>query len=420
MPSRRGIRKWKQVFSARLAHGSQLGHVTQNPLFDVVIVGAGLAGAATAAVLGRQGRRVALVDPRPVSPPAFKAEKIEPDQADLLRRLDLMEEVRRRAAPIRVIQVAHRGRVLRSISMEQYGILYPHLVNAVREQIPASVEQRAARVTAVKPTGDARTVHLDVGDSMTARLVVVACGTGSRLYDTLGVRHRTVRVAHSLCSGFDIARTDGSPFAFDALTCYPHTTRDRIDYVSLFAIPGRMRVNLFAYLEATDRWALALRKEPRLAMERAFPWLQRLLGDYQVTTKIENRVIDLYVADAQPLDGVVMIGDAVQSVCPATGTGLSKVLTDVVLLCEEYVPTWLRFNDLSASVIAQFYGDPRKRACDSNSLKAAQYRRRLATDRSPLGWLHRRKTFADIAVRGLCARLLGYEMPAPIALDGTM
>ena len=101
----------------------RLGHVTQNPLFDVVIVGAGLAGAATAAVLGRQGWRVTLVDPRPVSPPAFKAEKIEPDQADLLRRLDLMEEVRRRAAPIRVIQVAHRGRVLRSISMEQYGIL---------------------------------------------------------------------------------------------------------------------------------------------------------------------------------------------------------------------------------------------------------------------------------------------------------
>jgi 2-polyprenyl-6-methoxyphenol hydroxylase-like FAD-dependent oxidoreductase len=394
--------------------------VTRNPLFDVVIVGAGLAGAATAAVLGRQGRRVALVDPRPVAPPMFKAEKIEPDQADLLRRLDLMEEVRRRAAPIRVIQVAHRAHVLRSMSMEQYGILYPHLVNAVREQIPASVEQRSARVTAVEPTGDARTVHLDVGEPITARLVVVACGTGSKLYETLGVRHRMVRMAHSLCSGFDIARTDGRPFAFDALTCYPDTTRDGIDYVSLFAIPGRMRVNLFAYLEATDRWALALRKEPRLAMERAFPWLQRLLGDYQVTTKIENRVIDLYVADAQPLDGVVMIGDALQSVCPATGTGLSKVLTDVVLLCEEYVPTWLRFNDLSASVIAQFYGDPRKRACDSNSLKAAQYRRRLATDRSPLGWLHRRKTFADIAVRGLCARLLGYEMPAPIALDGTM
>jgi len=387
---------------------------------DVVIVGAGLAGAATAAVLGRQGRRVALVDPRPVSPSTFKAEKIEPDQADLLRRLNLMEEVRRRAAPIRVIQVAHGDRVLRSISMEQYGILYPHLVSAVRDQIPDSVEHRSARVTAVKPTGDVRTVHLDVGESITARLVVVACGTGSKLSERLGVRQRMVRRAHSLCSGFDIARTDGRPFAFDALTCYPDTTRDRVDYVSLFAIPGRMRVNLFAYLEATDRWALELRQEPRLAMDRVFPSLQRLLGDYRVTTKTENRVIDLYVADAQPLDGVVMIGDALQSVCPATGTGLSKVLTDVKLLCEEYVPAWLRSKDLAASVIAEFYHDPRKRACDSNSLEAAQYRRRLVIDRSPLGWLHRRKTFADIALRGLCARLLGYEIAARITLDGTM
>ena len=114
--------------------------MTYDPLFDVLIVGAGLAGAA-AAVLARLGLRVALVDPRPVSPPAFKAEKIEPDQADLLRRLGLMEEVQRRAAPIPVVQVAYRGRVLRCFAVEQYGILYPSLVSAVREQIPASVER---------------------------------------------------------------------------------------------------------------------------------------------------------------------------------------------------------------------------------------------------------------------------------------
>jgi len=70
-------------------------------------------------------------------------------------------------------------------------------------------------------------------------------------------------------------------------------------------------------------------------------------------------------------------------------------------------------------VIEQFYRDPRKRACDWNSLRAAHYRRRLAADRSPLGWLQRRKAYADIALRGLCARLLGYEITLPIALDKT-
>ena len=59
-----------------------------------------------------------------------------------------------------------------------------------------------------------------------------------------------------------------------------------------------MRVNLFAYVDATDPWARALRNEPRLAMAHAFPWLPRLLGDYQVTSKTENRVIELYVADS--------------------------------------------------------------------------------------------------------------------------
>ena len=56
--------------------------MTQDRLFDVVIVGAGLAGAATAAVLGRQGLCVALVDPRPISSPAFR-----PKRSSLIRRI---------------------------------------------------------------------------------------------------------------------------------------------------------------------------------------------------------------------------------------------------------------------------------------------------------------------------------------------
>ena len=40
-----------------------------------------------------------------------------------------MEAVRQRAAAISVIHEAYRGRVLRSVAVEQYGILYPQLVN---------------------------------------------------------------------------------------------------------------------------------------------------------------------------------------------------------------------------------------------------------------------------------------------------
>ena len=39
--------------------------------------------------------------------------------------------------------------------------------------------------------------------------------------------------------------------------------------------------------------------------------------------------------------GVVLIGDAFATSCPAAGTGARKVLTDVERLCNVYVPKWL-------------------------------------------------------------------------------
>jgi 2-polyprenyl-6-methoxyphenol hydroxylase-like FAD-dependent oxidoreductase len=134
-----------------------------SPEFDVVIVGAGLAGASAAVVLGRQGRRVALVDPRPMYPPAFKAEKIEPDQADLFRRLGLMDGILPCVAPINSVVVAHRGRVLRVVAVEQYGMAYQDMVNAVRRQLPASVELHVARASGIENGPEVQSVSLDNG-----------------------------------------------------------------------------------------------------------------------------------------------------------------------------------------------------------------------------------------------------------------
>lgn len=58
---------------------------------DVVIVGAGLAGASAATVLARKGVRVMLIDSRQTYPACFKAEKIEPDQAELFRKFGLID-----------------------------------------------------------------------------------------------------------------------------------------------------------------------------------------------------------------------------------------------------------------------------------------------------------------------------------------
>ena len=52
---------------------------------DIVIAGGGLAGSTAAAMLGRAGHGVVLVDPHAVYPPDFRAEKIDGAQAAILR-----------------------------------------------------------------------------------------------------------------------------------------------------------------------------------------------------------------------------------------------------------------------------------------------------------------------------------------------
>ena len=66
---------------------------------DVLVIGAGLAGSAAAAVLARSGLAVTVIDPNAVFPPLFRAEKIEPDQAALLQsqKLEALGQVEDRA-----------------------------------------------------------------------------------------------------------------------------------------------------------------------------------------------------------------------------------------------------------------------------------------------------------------------------------
>jgi 2-polyprenyl-6-methoxyphenol hydroxylase-like FAD-dependent oxidoreductase len=378
---------------------------TASEASDVTIVGAGLAGAAAAAVLARAGHRIALVDPDPVCPPAFKAEKLEPDQAELLERLGLLQGILPHTAPIHAIRLGYRGHALATQAIEQHGILYQDLVNAVRRQVPTSVATRKARAVELVTGAELQTVILDSGERITSRLLVVACGTGGRLHRALGIEKRILREAHSLCSGFDIASEDGKPFPFAAVTYYAERLATRIDYATLFAAPGRMRLNLFSYREPRDPWVRALSDAPHAELERALPGLTRVIGSWCVTSRVEHRVIDLYVAEKPARDGVVLIGDAFQSVCPATGTGLSKVLTDVWRLCEAHVPAWLTTPGMGVDKIAAYYGDPAKTSMDRGSLEAAEYRRRFGTDDSLRWRVHRARCFGSMALAGLRVRM---------------
>src|SRR5215218_4455050 len=100
---------------------------------DVAIVGGGLAAAA---MLARNGLRVAMIDPRAVYPSDFRCEKLDGPQVRLLEKTGLADRVLAAATFDGDVWVARYGRLMEQRPSDQYGIRYDTLVNAVRAQIP--------------------------------------------------------------------------------------------------------------------------------------------------------------------------------------------------------------------------------------------------------------------------------------------
>jgi hypothetical protein len=78
--------------------------------------------------------------------------------------------------------------------------------------------------------------------------------------------------------------------------------------------------------------------------------------------------------------GVVLVGDAFSTSCPAAGNGTTKVLTDVERLCNLYIPQWLATDGMDVQKIHELYNDPVKTACEARCLAKAYDLRLLSID----------------------------------------
>ena len=355
---------------------------------EIIVVGAGLAGALVAAVLGQRGRRVILVDPRASCPRVFKAEKIDEEQVHLLRKFGLLEPLLPQSVQVREIRKAFDGRVFRTIRTEQYGINYPDMVNALRAHLPASVAFRLGRVECVANSGNMQRVKLADGEEITSRLVVLASGVGREIQANLRLRRRVIQKDQSFVFGFTIAAPESRPFDFDSVTYYSLDPTARIDYLTLFRIGQTMRANLFVFRSARDPWVREFIQEPDRMLRQFLPKLDHVTGAFRVISKVESGGGDLYRVNGDPQPGIVLIGDAFQSVCPSTGMGLDKILTDVDVL-SECVTHWFATHGMGTEKLADFYDHPRKLATDFEALHRAVHQRQAATDISVRWRIHR-------------------------------
>lgn len=367
---------------------------------DIVVVGAGLAGSAVATVLARRGLAVTMVDPYAEFPPMFRAEKIEPSQAELFRALGLFDGVEPATRLIREIILGRGGKVVRRRPIEQFGIAYCDIVNSVRAQMPAIVDFRRTRVESIEPDPLRPVVMLVDGTRVEGRLVVVATGMFGQLAEPLGLSREMLKEELSMVYGFMLERSDGEPFAFDAVTYRPDSYAEQVGYLTLFRMGRFMRANLFAYWPARSDASREMRQSPEQLLDRVLHGLDHVIGDYKVAGKVEPFKIDLYRMRDCALPGVVLIGDAYQSVCPSTGMGQTKVLTDVAVLCNDCLPGWLATDQIGREQTARFYANERKAEVDGEAVRLAlagrdevfssslhwRLRRRIRNLRFVTGW----------------------------------
>ena len=168
--------------------------------FDAVVVGASLAGCATAIHLGRAGHRVALVDKRP-DPEAFKrvcGHFIQSSAVPALGRLGILAELDAAGAARGHARVwtpygwfadppGERRRTSLSVRRE---VLDPLLRRRAAET-PGVELLLGHALTGTSRAPEGRRVELSRGPALTARLLMGADGRGSRTAALAGVRTRT-------------------------------------------------------------------------------------------------------------------------------------------------------------------------------------------------------------------------------------
>ncbi len=356
-------------------------------------------------MLGRAGTAVALIDPHKTFPPDFRCEKLDGSQIALLRKTGLADVVLAAAAPDDEICIAHNGRIVARQPHRQCGILYDTLVNTVRGTIPPAVDVVIGKVSALSTTPERQRLTLASGEEITARLVVLATGLNITLRHMLGVERETLSAAHSVSVGFDVRPAAAPDFPFRAMTYYPGAVAQRMAFLTLFPVATGMRANLFLYRDMADPLLRQMRDAPREALRSLMPGLENVTGPLAVEGFVKIRPIDLCRMRGYVQPGVVLVGDAFGTSCPAAGTGVNKVLTDVERLCNVHIPSWLAGEGMGIEKIRAFYDDPVKRETDAKSLAKAMFVRSISTDPGALWAARRRKRRLGHGVYGLLHRL---------------
>ena len=307
--------------------------------YQVVIVGAGLVGAAAALALGRQGLRVALVERQPPSLPDAawdtRIYAITPANQRFLERLGAWQRIDAgRVQPVFRMDVA--GDAAGAIRLDAYQAGVSHLAaivesgrlqHALWQAIEADGNVALYCPAAIESLerGEGLTqITLADGSRLEAELVVGADGAASRIREWAGLASTLTPYGQSgVVANFECERPHrgtASQWFFDS------------DILAWLPLPGNRLSMVWSTRTAHADELLALDAVGLAAKVRAAG--HDRLGALRLLTPAAAFPLRLIRVESGVAPGVALVGDAAHGVHPLAGQGVNLGFGDAEVLAE--------------------------------------------------------------------------------------
>ena len=330
---------------------------------DVIVVGAGPAGAATAILLAERGLDVLVVDRATFPRPKICGEYVSPEGARILDRLGALKAIDAAgAAPLVGMRITAPDGTALDARYRAIGSWRPYREHALalsRSVLDAILVDRlralpvelreGVRVTDLTIDGD-RVTGVETVDAsgrretIEARLVVGADGRASVVAHRLGCRHahRLRRIAlTTYVRGLAECRDVGEIFV------------DPPDYAILNPLaPDRVNMSLVVPLEDVTPWRGRL-EAFFVARVKQLPHLARRVAGAVRVAPLEAMGPLAYRVTPPRHGGVLLVGDAAGFYDPLTGEGVFSALRGAELAVETVARALAR-GDVSRGALAEY------------------------------------------------------------------
>jgi len=341
---------------------------------DIAIVGAGFTGLSLAHSLVNSGLdlKITLIERQDKYPNNFRSDKIGTYQARRMRELGIFKYMLPSAEPMGDIIVYDGENESLMEGNEQYGLDYTATIHNLRKELPNTIEFINAAVNDITDSQNGKVVCLSNNTKIHAKLVAVCTGGGNKLIERMGIEKYRSGKLQSLTFGFDIKRKDNSCFDINgrkSIIYYNTEFLDGIYFIMIFPLGHRTRCNIFSETDPKSTAAKDLRHHMIDSLPRYFPDIYDKIGEIELASPVQVMPTKLYRIKNFAKDRLIILGDEFQGVNPGTGTGFSKILSEINVLVKIYIPRWINNNDFSKKEISRFYRDRKKLDSDISSMQ---------------------------------------------------